>query len=78
VAELGQEAQQSRGQLRAHARHALQEFILDPPERTGFDELAQLAVGVGEALLEPVNVTAQIGADAPVTARKALPLGDQH
>ena len=78
VAEFGQQAEQRRGQRRAHAGHTLQQFILDPPERTGFDQLAQLAVGVGEAPLEPVDVAAEIGADPAVTAGMPLPLGQQH
>ncbi len=78
MAEFGQQPEQRRGQLGPHARHALQQFILHPPERTGFDQLAQLVVGIGEAPLEPVDVAAQIGADPAVTAGMPLPFGQQH
>ena len=78
VPELGDIAEQRRGQGGPDAGHTLEQLVLDPPERARGDELLQRVVRVRQTLFQPVNVAAEIGAHPAVAGGVALPLGVQH
>ena len=77
-AELGQQRDEHARGDRADARHAAQQIILRPPERTALQRGGEIRVGLVDASLEPAHMLLHARADGPAGRVQAIPLSREH
>jgi hypothetical protein len=78
LAELGQLGEEREGDHPADAGHALEQIVLDLPERTRLHRGVQVVIRLTESALEEADVLLEIAPNRRPGDEEAVALGGEH